>query len=315
MAMTVRDRAGVGNARPMGRSVTCRTAAVAMPLMLLAQAGVGGQSGLYGYADGQTIAPVFEGWERNPDGSANMVFGFYNRNCVEVLDIPIGPDNNLEPGGPDRGQPTRFFPRRGMFQFKVRVPPDFGDQEFVWTLTAYGHTERAYASLRPLYVIDKRVTMMNESGFGQQADEGDNLYPTLRVEGELERSVRVGEPLRLTAVARDDGLPVQRAGEVPSHLRAGLMVGWLVYRGDAAQVTFDPVQFNPDFRSRTGPFGPCGDTAVVTPPEDAMEPLPANGRVPVTVTFSRPGAYVLRVMAHDGALKVTREIAVNVNRR
>ena len=299
----------------MGRSATCLTAAMALPLVLLSQAAVGGQSGLYGFADGQTIAPVFEGWERNPDGSANMVFGFYNRNCVEVLDIPIGPDNNIEPGGPDRGQPTRFFARRGRFQFKVRVPPDFGDKELVWTLSAYGHTERAYATLRPLYIIDKRITMMNESGFGQQAGEGDNLHPTLRVEGESKRSVPVGEALHLTAAASDDGLPVQRTGEATSHLRAGLMVGWLVYRGDAAHVTFDPVQFNPDFRSRTRPFGPCGDTAVVTLPEHAMEPLPADGRVPVTVTFSRPGAYVLRVMAHDGALKVTREIAVNVSRR
>ena len=290
-------------------------AAVALPLVLLAPALAHGQSGLYGYADGQTIAPVFEGWEQNPDGSANMVFGFYNRNCVEVLDIPIGPDNNIEPGGPDRGQPTRFYARRGRFQFRVRVPPDFGDKELVWTLSAYGHTERAYATLRPLYIIDKRITMMNESGFGQQAGEGDNLHPTLGVEGESRRRVRVGEPLQLTAVAADDGLPVQRAGETPSQLRAGLMVGWRVYRGDAAHVTFDPVQFNPEFRNRTRPFGPCGDTAVVTPPAHALEPLPADGRVPVTVTFSRPGAYLLRVMAHDGALKVAREITVDVDAR
>ena len=290
-------------------------AAVGVALLLASSGGatdLGGQEGQYGYADGQTIAPVFEGWERNPDGSVNMIFGFYNRNCVEVLDIPIGPDNSIEPGGPDRGQPTRFFPRRGQFIFKVRVPPDFGDKELVWTLTAYGRTERAYGTLRPLYIIDKRITMMNESGFGQRAGEGDNLYPTLRVEGELHRSVRVGEPLTLTAVASDDGLPVQRENQPPSLLRAGLMVGWIVYRGDAEHVTFEPEQFNPDFRQRTRPFGPCGETAVVTPPERALEPLPADGRAPVEVTFGAPGIYVLRVMAHDGALKVTREVTVDV---
>ena len=289
------------------------TVAVVVALLAVSVAtGGGGQAGQYGYTHGQSIAPVFEGWERNPDGSVNMVFGFYNRNCVEVLNIPIGPDNNIEPGGPDRGQPTRFFPRRGQFNLKVRVPPDFGDQELVWTLTAYGHTERAYATLRSLYVIDRRITMMNESGFGQRAGEGDNLYPMLRVEGELHRSVKEGEPLTLMAVASDDGLPVQREGESPSPLRAGLMVGWVVYRGDAEHVTFEPEQFNPDFRSRTRSFGPCRETAVVTPPERALDPLPADGKAPVTVTFSAPGTYVLRVMAHDGALKVTREVTVDV---
>ena len=106
------------------------------------------------FAHGQNVAPAFEGWERNPDGSFSMVFGFFNRNCEEALHIPIGPDNSIEPGGPDRGQPTRFFPRRGKFIFKVRVPSDFGKNELVWTLTAHGKTERAYATLQPEYVLD-----------------------------------------------------------------------------------------------------------------------------------------------------------------
>ena len=32
------------------------------------------------YATGQDVVPVFEGWERNADGSFNMVFGYMNRN-------------------------------------------------------------------------------------------------------------------------------------------------------------------------------------------------------------------------------------------
>ena len=60
----------------------------------------------------QNIAPVYEGFEKNPDGSFNLLFGYYNRNWEEEIDVPVGPDNNLEPGGPDRGQPAHFFPRR-----------------------------------------------------------------------------------------------------------------------------------------------------------------------------------------------------------
>jgi hypothetical protein len=107
---------------------------------------------------GQNVVPVFEGWESNPDGTFSMVFGFFNRNCHETLHVPVGPNNSIEPGGPDKGQPTRFFPRRAEFVFKVPVPADFGDKELVWTLTAHGKTETAYASLRPEYVLDRQMT-------------------------------------------------------------------------------------------------------------------------------------------------------------
>src|SRR5688572_7734963 len=67
------------------------------------------------YSRGQNVSPAFEGWERNEDGSLNFVFGYMNRNWEEEIDVPIGPDNNLEPGGPDQGQPTRLLPRRNRF--------------------------------------------------------------------------------------------------------------------------------------------------------------------------------------------------------
>src|SRR5712691_7061865 len=77
------------------------------------------------FTHGQNIAPAFEGWEENPDGSFNMVFGYFNRNWEEQPLVPIGPNNNVEPGGPDRAQPTHFFPRRNKFVFRVPVPKDF----------------------------------------------------------------------------------------------------------------------------------------------------------------------------------------------
>ena len=266
-------------------------------------------TGQQAYTHGQNIAPVFEGWEQNPDGSFTMVFGFFNRNCEEVLHIPIGADNSIEPGGPDRGQPTRFFPRRGQFNFRVRVPKDFGDKELVWTLTAHGKTETAYASLRPQYVIDKRITMMNEAGFGAQADETASLHPVLRLESDTRRTVTVGEALSLTVFASDDGLPKPRKGRDDTN-NAGLIFGWLVYRGDDTHVTFDPEQFNPDFRGRYAGSSLCKNIPPI--PEWAMEPLPADGKVTMTATFSEPGTYVLRAMAHDGGLKTTKEVTVTV---
>ena len=60
----------------------------------------------------QNVVPVFEGWLRNPDGAFTMVFGYFNRNLKEELAIPPGPENKIEPGELDRGQPTYFLPRR-----------------------------------------------------------------------------------------------------------------------------------------------------------------------------------------------------------
>src|SRR5258706_13307443 len=74
------------------------------------------------YSSGQPVWPAYEGWERNADGSFSLVFGYMNDNWEEQPVVPVGPENNIQPGGPDQGQPTRFQPRRNRFMFNVRVP-------------------------------------------------------------------------------------------------------------------------------------------------------------------------------------------------
>ena len=96
-------------------------------------------------ARGQNIAPAYEGFWRNADGTFDLMFGYYNRNWEEEIDIPVGPGNTLDPGGPDQGQPTHFFPRRNQFVFKIRVPANFGNKEIVWTLTANGRPTKPTA--------------------------------------------------------------------------------------------------------------------------------------------------------------------------
>ena len=133
---------------------------------------------------GQNIAPAYEGWEKNADGSFNLVFGYFNRNWDERIDLPVGPGNGIEPGGPDQGQPTHFYPRRNRFVFRIRVPADFGDKELVWTLTSRGKTERAYATLLIDYFIDDIVIMNNKGAGGAGGGAhalGGNTPPVLRV--------------------------------------------------------------------------------------------------------------------------------------
>ena len=74
------------------------------------------------HAQGDNITGAFEGWFENPDGTFSLLVGYYNRNVKQILDIPVGPNNRIEPGGPDQGQPTHFLSRRqwGMFRSMCR---------------------------------------------------------------------------------------------------------------------------------------------------------------------------------------------------
>ena len=137
------------------------------------------------YQKGQSVSPAFEGWEQNDDGSFNMLFGYMNRNWEEELDLPVGPNNDITPGQPDQGQPTHFYPRRNRFVFKVKVPKDWGNKELVWTLTAYGKTEKAFATLRPDSFVDNLVQASEQGALGAGVSSPavrKNTAPTLKVD-------------------------------------------------------------------------------------------------------------------------------------
>ena len=102
---------------------------------------------------GQSVTAAYEGWFTNPDGTFSILFGYYNRNHKQELDIPVGPDNSIEPGGPDQGQPTHFLPRRSGACSPSQCPKDFGDKKLTWTLTANGKTTRIPVSLDPLWEL------------------------------------------------------------------------------------------------------------------------------------------------------------------
>src|SRR5262245_27694182 len=100
---------------------------------------------------GQGVTPAYEGWFKNPDGSFTLLLGYYNRNLKQTLDIPVGPNNRIEPGGADQGQPTHFLPRRQWGVFAVRVPADFGEKKLTWTIVANGKTASVAVGLHRDY--------------------------------------------------------------------------------------------------------------------------------------------------------------------
>jgi len=285
------------------------------------------------YSRGQNISPAYEGWERAADGSRYFVFGYMNRNWEEEIDVPVGSDNmfntrsasptgrSLDIGSPDQGQPTHFLPRRNRFVFRVRVPDGFTERdEMIWTLTSHGKTDKAYASLRLDYVIDDVVKASETGALGAGTSSPEvraNRPPSVRIDSTTARTVRVGQPLALTAFVEDDGIPKRRINIAAAQRQAtipptritvgknlGLHVSWLVYRG-AGQVTFDPPQVKVWEDTRAGANSPWAPVWV-------PEPIPPDGKTTAHVTFSQPGTYVLRCRADDGALTSDQDITVVV---
>ena len=280
------------------------------------------------YSKGQSVYAAYEGWENNPDGSYKLLFGYMNSNWEEEFDVPVGPDNNIEPGGPDRGQPTHFFPRRNRFVFWVNVPKDFGDKEIVWTLTTHGKTSKAYATLRQDYFLDNMVLTSETGAIGAGVSSPEiraNKPPVLEAAGDRMRTVKVGEALMLSAHVTDDGVPKPRPrgafldrGRNPDlkDLRmippiqvtvgsaTGLWVACYKYRGPGN------VKFSSD-QPKTWEDTRAGANSQWSPLWQAP-PAPPDGNWKVQVSFDEPGTYVLRWHASDGALWKDENITVTV---
>jgi hypothetical protein len=102
-------------------------------------------------ARGEAIFPAFEAWGPHKDGQNVIMIGYYNRNKDQALDIPVGPNNRVEPGGPDMGQPTHFEPGRHYGVFSIPVPKDAANRKYTWTIVANGQTSTVQFSLNPPY--------------------------------------------------------------------------------------------------------------------------------------------------------------------
>jgi hypothetical protein len=165
-----------------------------------------------------------------------------------------------------------------------------------------------------------------------------------KVEGPKQISAKVGQPVTLTMLVTDDGIPKARgaglAGAAVSNVgsrqdtatdssagsgadsavrrnremlppqratvgkNVGLHLSWFVYRG-AGKVTFEPEQVKSWEDTRTGANSPWAP--LWTAPE-----MPKDGKVVVHATFSDPGTYTLRGVADDGGLTGYDDVIVTV---
>ena len=234
--------------------------------------------------DNQRVAPFFDGFYENPDGTITLSFGYSNLNREKTIEIPLGPDNFIEPKEFDGRQPTSFpvapvsdagggggrrDRERGVFT--VQVPAGFkGD--VVWTLRHAGQTHKvpgraktgAYGLRWPMASgsIPPQLRFKPDGPFGR-GPVGIESAPL---------QATVGTPLSVTIWTKDDSnrteeIQIKERGPA----RNAININWYKHSGPGA-VTFDP-------------------------PKSSLKEL--DGTATSAITFAQPGTYMLRVRADN----------------
>jgi hypothetical protein len=231
---------------------------------------------------GDSVTGAFEGWYYNPDGSRSFLIGYYNRNSRQEVDVPIGPANHIDPGGPDMGQPTHFLTGRQWGMFSVPAPRDFKPTDsFVWSITANGQTTSIPLRVHADYVMSpfSEIAVGNTPPVIRFEQNGKTLQgPVATVAGAPVRTATVGQPLSLPLFVTDDMKYTNGTSAPMTRERPAVTLRWSKYRGPGT-VTFDK-------------------------PRPEVEKLPAgegafNGRGTTNATFSEAGDYVLHITAND----------------
>lgn len=153
---------------------------------------------------GASVTPALEGWVKNADGTTTILIGYMNRNQSQTLDVPIGPNNSIEPGGPDFGQPTHFEPGRNYGVFSVTVPSDFGTRRLTYTINANNQPQTITLGLSPGYMVDPYFR--SDTGNTPPVVKLDPNGPELKgpPHGTAKTlTATAGQPLTLTLYATD----------------------------------------------------------------------------------------------------------------
>jgi len=270
---------------------------------------------------GSSVTPAFEGWYFDKDGSVRLLVGYFNRNTKQEFDIPVGPNNRIEPGGPDMGQPTHFGTGRGWGVFSIPVAKDFGDKKLTWTIVANGFTNTITLHTKADYVVEPFEDAANKNTPPKiKFKESGDIF-TGAPKGIAEKySATVGTPLPITVWVTDEGPKInipENTGRGRGRGR-GAAAGGDAGAGDAAGRGRGGDQAAAG-RGAGGRAGAPGLPEGFTPPPplainwskfrgpgdvkfDNVRPSidrAANGKSTVNATFSAPGDYVLRIEGND----------------
>lgn len=257
----------------------------------------------------EAVYPSFEGWGESQDGSGYfIVLGYKNRNRAQTVEIPVGPNNRIEPGGPDYGQPTVFLPGRQTTVFAIKVPKDFGDKRLTWTLVANGQPAAITFYLNREY----NMNLYKEDANGNEPPKMKLGANDPMVSGPIggfaqTLTASVGQPLPLKLWTSDapateknwESILSARGRTPPVITRDqvaivdGRVIGTPAARGRTANTDAPPPDISVVWQKLRGPgsvtIAPASVPLITG--GDRAKVLEANA----TATFSAPGEYVLRV--------------------
>jgi hypothetical protein len=234
---------------------------------------------------GASVTGAFEGWYENGDGTLGFLVGYYNRNTQEELDVPIGPNNQIEPGGPDMGQPTHFLPSRQFGMFAIPVPKGFTPEDkLTWTIVANGKSTSIPLRLHQDYLISpfSEIAVNNTPPVIKFEENGTSLQgPIATLTNAAVRTASLSEALTLTIWVTDDMKYTSGTNAPMTKARPPVTLVWSKYRG-LGRVTFDKTR-------------PVVEPVVATSNASAA----FSGKATTNVKFSEAGEYVLHVTAND----------------
>jgi len=227
---------------------------------------------------GQSITGAYEGWYKNPDGSFSMLVGYYNRNQRSATDVPLGPENHVDPGGPDQGQPVHFLPGRQWGVFTIRVPADFGDKKLTWTIVVNGKSTQIPLSLNTLWEVEPFKDASGNHPPSVSFKETGPFRSGPIQEAEV-LTATVGAPVPLQVWVADDEVlaPGAKRPKTPS-----VVMNWSKSRGPGEVV-----------------FANARPAAEAAPNPNAPKETVFQGKAATTATFSEPGDYLLRLEVND----------------
>lgn len=256
----------------MRRSTLSSTGVATLAVLMIFGSALEAQNPLgYVTARGSTVTPAYEGWYPNPDGTITLSWGFYNRNAEEVLEIPHGPDNFIEPAEFDGVQPTHFPPSRQWGAFGIVLPADYDGPRVTWTIKVRGETFTIPANTTADWKIDALegeadgnappALALSDGGPWAAGPGGQHAAATAKVD----------MPTAIRVWAKDDGAASVSLGGGQEGQPVELT--WFKHSGPG-EVAFDPPEGEVDHE---------------------------GGMMETNATFSEPGTYILRVRANDAS--------------
>lgn len=242
---------------------------------------------------GLPVIPIMEGAYDNGDGSFTVSFGYLNRNEEEVLEIPLGPNNYIEPAQFDGMQPTRFETRRQTGIFTVTVPASMKGESIWWYIKTPGHAMmKVPGRLGKMgYTLD--MTPRPQGSLSPRAwfkEGGAKGHDPMGLMAEDVVSTKVGEPTTLTIHTED--ISVRDTSDPRYEKPVPLSVTWWKHQG-AGDVVFAQHPAMPEPKPiGTGPRQRM-------PGENEVRLDEGNGTAQVLATFAEPGEYLIRTQVDN----------------